>query len=222
MNMPRSRVGLLRWAFLLFALPALAGAAEEAARAPAAARVSASSPEWTDLVRRYAEKPDGVADFEERRYFPFRKEPVVLKGQVRVSRAHGLSLHYTAPEERTLILDEKGMLVREPKGQKSPPPDPRANAANDAMRHILRLDFAALEKSFEISGARGPDEWSLTLVPRASEMRRALGDIHVSGDAVSVRQIDLRKSAKQHVDITMSPAREVGAFSADEVKQYFR
>ncbi|HUR57758.1 MAG TPA: outer membrane lipoprotein carrier protein LolA [Opitutaceae bacterium] len=213
---------VLQCIFLSLAFAAFAAAADQTTRARAEARVSASSPEWTDLVRRYAEKPDGVADFEERRYFPFRREPVVLKGQVRVSRVHGLSLHYTAPEERTLILDETGMLVREPKGQKSPPLDPRATAANEVMRHILRLDFAALEKSFEISGVRGPDEWSLTLVPRADTMRRALGDIHVGGDAISVRQIDLRKSAKQHVDITMSPAREVGAFTADEVKRYFR
>jgi hypothetical protein len=212
---------LPRWIFLSLTLTALAGAADKTAKTPPAGRVSASSPEWAELVGRYAAQPDGVADFEERRYFPFRQEPVVLKGQVRVSRRHGLSLHYTAPEERTLILDDKGMLVREPKGQKSPPLDPRATAANEAMRHILRLDFVALEKSFEITGARGPDEWTLTLVPRTETLRRALGDIHVSGDAISVRQIDLRRSAKQHVDITMSPARE-GAFSVEEAAKYFR
>src|SRR5688572_33166604 len=108
-------------------------------------RVTAGSADWAELVKRYAAKPDGIADFEERRHFPFRKEPIVLKGEVRVSARHGLSLHYTGPDERTIILDEKGMLVRDPAGTKAPPPDPRGHAANEAMRHILRLDFAALE-----------------------------------------------------------------------------
>jgi hypothetical protein len=210
--------------FAFVVLGCIATGAETPARTstPPSDRITAASADWADLVRQYANKPDGIADFEERRHFPFRKEPIVLKGQVRVSRRHGLSLHYMSPETRTIIFDEKGMLVRDPAGQKSPPPDPRANTANEAMRHILRLDFAALEKSFEITGARGPDEWALTLVPRAEAVRRAIGDIHVAGDATSVRRIELRKSAKQHIDIMMSAAREVGAFSAEEVQRFFR
>src|SRR5687767_2106568 len=100
--MERAEHSMLRGSalFAFFVLGCIATGAEAPARTstPLPDRITAGSAEWADLVRQYAEKPDGVADFEERRHFPFRKEPIVLQGQVRVSRRHGLSLHYTSPE----------------------------------------------------------------------------------------------------------------------------
>lgn len=189
---------------------------------PALPRISPDAAEWRGLATKFAQQPDALADFEERRQFPFRREPVLLKGEVRVSRQHGLSLSYTAPEPRVVIVDAKGVLVRETAGQKPAPDDPRARAANDAMFHILRLDFSALEKAFELSGAHGADEWLLTLVPRDEAVRRAIGDIHVAGDDVSVRRIELRRSARQHIEVVIARPRERKAFSVEDVKRYFR
>jgi hypothetical protein len=202
------------------ALTAQAGPAGSPAVAPG--KVSTAAPEWRELIGKFASRSDAVADFEERRYFPFRKDPVVLKGEVRVSARHGLSLAYAEPERRIVIIDDKGVLLREPSGEKLPPADPRASAANDAMLHILRMDFAALEKSFEIDGAHSADEWTLTLVPRAEAVRRSIGTIHVAGDMTSVRQIELRRSPKQHIDIVIAAPRAPAAFSADEMKRFFR
>jgi hypothetical protein len=198
----------------------LLAAASESLIAPEF-RVAPDAPEWRELVERFARKPDVTANFEESRVFPFRAEPVVLRGEVRVSGTKGLSLHYTAPQERTIILDADGMLVRETAGQKTTPVDPRANAANEALRHILRLDFAKLAESYELYGRREGEAWSLVLVPRDAGTRRAIGNIHVAGSGETVRQIELRRSAKQHIDITMSEPRPV-TFTAEELKRYFR
>ena len=185
-------------------------------------RVALGAPEWRQLKELYARGPDGVATFEERRYFPFRKEPIVLRGEVRASRRHGLSLNYLSPDPRIMILDERGVLVREAGRDKPPPSDPRAAAVNQVMFNLLRLDFAALEKAFEIFGARGDGEWSLTLVPREESFRRSLGDVYVGGDDVSVRRIELKRSAKQRVVIEMTAPRTMASFPAEEVKKYFR
>lgn len=184
-------------------------------------RLSPDAPAWRDLVARFAQQPDTLADFEEQRFFPFRKEPVVLRGEVRVSQARGLSLRYTAPEERVMILDTAGMLLRDAAGQQTPP-DARAAAANRALLQVLRLDFAALEKDFEVYGRRDDYAWALALVPRDEGLRRSMGNIFVRGEAMSVRTIALRRSAKQHVDIAITTPRASAAFSADEVKKYFR
>src|SRR6185436_10874432 len=119
----------------LIAFSAVALRAADQSLIAAERQLVPDAPEWRELGERFARRTDTTADFEERRFFPFRKEPTVLKGEVRVSPARGLSLHYTAPEERTMIIDERGMVLREGSGRESPPPDPRANAANDAMRH---------------------------------------------------------------------------------------
>jgi hypothetical protein len=183
-------------------------------------RLAPDAPEWRGLAEAVARQPDIAADFVERRHFPFRNEPVVLKGEVRISRMHGLSLRYTTPEERTVILDQEGVLIRDASGQKAPP-DPRAAMANTALLHILRFDFAALEKEFELYGRKLGEEWSIALVPRAEAFQKAIGNIHVAGEKAAVRTIELRRSAKQHIDIEISESR-AGAFTAEDMKRYFR
>ena len=214
-NHLRMAVGLV-----LGGVASLARGLEPVAIAPAN-RLVADAPEWRELAARLAAQPHTMAEFEERRTFPFRKEPIALRGEVRVSREHGLSLRYTAPDERVVILDELGVLVRDAAGQ-TLPPDPRASAANRALLHVLRLDLAALEKEFEVYGRREDDAWSLALVPRAEATRRAIGNIHVQGEGAAVRTIELRRSARQHIDIAMSAPRPPQPFTADEVKRYFR
>jgi hypothetical protein len=185
-------------------------------------RIAADAPEWRELAAAFAKQPDTLADFEEQRFFPFRKEPTVLRGEVRVARAHGLSLHYREPETRIIVLDREGMLVREVDGRKSPPLDPRAKAGVAPLLDILRFDFAALEKAFELHGLRDGDVWALALRPRDAAVQRAIGDIFVSGEGTVVRTIELRRSAKQRIAIAIAPPRATTAFSAAELKQYFR
>jgi hypothetical protein len=133
-----------------------------------------------------------------------------------------LSLHYLAPDERTIILDAQGMLVREPTAERSLPPDPRVRAANEALLHILRFDFTALEKDFELFGERTEAAWTLVLVARTDAIREGIGRITVSGEAAVVRRIELRHSAKQSIEILNAPPLPPAAFTADELKRFFR
>lgn len=185
-------------------------------------RLTADAPAWTDLIAGFAHKADTAADFVERRFFPFKKLPVELAGEVRVSAARGLSLHYTAPEERTVILDGDGMLIRGAAGEKSPPADPRARGVSDALLHILRFDFPALEKDFEIYGQRSGEDWKIALIARTEALRQGIGTINVTGQGATVRRIELRHSARQYIEILNAPPRPAAEFTADEVKRYFR
>jgi hypothetical protein len=185
-------------------------------------RLAPDDPAWLDLAGEFARNSATTAEFEEQRFFPFKKEPVLLRGEVRVSAERGLSLHYTAPEERTVILDRAGMIVRDASGQTTPPPDPRASAANAALLHVLRLDFPALAGSFEIYGQREATGWSLALVPRAEAARRTMGNILVDGEGATIRRIELRRSARQRVEILIGSPRTARPFTDDEVKRFFR
>lgn len=200
----------------------LAPAAEPDPLVNPANRLPPAAPAWSDLVAAFARQPDTTADFTERRQFPFRNEPVELTGVVRVSADRGLSLHYLAPDERTVILDPRGMLIRARAGEKAPPADPRATAAHEALRHVLRLDFAALEKDFELYGRRDGRNWTLALVPRTKDLQRSIGRITVDGEAAAIRRIELRRSAKQVIEILIAAPRPPAAFTAEELKAYFR
>ncbi|MDB6165725.1 MAG: hypothetical protein JWQ83_865 [Lacunisphaera sp.] len=185
-------------------------------------RLAPGNPAWRDLGEAFAHHPDTTANFTERRFFPFKKEPVELTGEVRVSVAHGLSLHYTAPEDRIMILDDQGVLIRAAAGDKAPPADPRAAGASGALRQVLRLDLAALEKDFEIYGERDGQSWNLALVPRTDAARKGIGRISVLGEAAVVRRIEIRRTAKQAIEINIEAPRSTTPFTAGEFKQYFR
>lgn len=177
--------------------------------------------EWQELATKFAARGDIQATFEERRVFPFRSEAVTLQGEVRVSATRGLSLHYTAPQERTIIIDGQGFIVREARERGAPPPDPRANLANEAMRSILRMDFAKLVEGYAVHGRQDGETWSLGLVPHDAGTRRAIGDIFVDGEGAAVRRIELRRSARQNITITIA-APQPATFSEEEIKKYFR
>ena len=185
-------------------------------------RLAPAAPAWSDLIDGFARNPDITADFAERRSFPFKKEPVELTGEVRVSARHGLSLHYLTPEERTVILDTGGVLIRAAAGEKTPPADPRAAAANEALLHILRFDFPALERDFELYGKRADAAWTLTLVPRTESLRRSVGRITVTGEAAAIRRIEIRRTARQVIEINIAPPRSTAAFPAEELARFFR
>jgi hypothetical protein len=184
-------------------------------------RLPPAAPAWTDLITAFANNPDITADFTEQRVFPFKKVPVELLGDVRVSAARGLSLHYTAPDERTVILDDRGVLIRAPAGEKTPPTDPRAAAANAALLNVLRFDVVALEQDFELYGKREGPAWTLGLVPRTDALRRSVGRITVEGAGAAISRIEIRRTARQAIIIRIG-APKPGAFTEEELKRFFR
>lgn len=185
-------------------------------------RLAPAAPAWSDLVEAFAHHPDTTASFKELRFFPFKKEPVELHGEVHVSSSRGLSLHYITPEDRIVILDDEGVLIRTDGDSKAPPADPRAAAANDALRNILRMDLAALATDFELYGERDSDTWALALVPRTPALRRSVGSIHVNGESTTIRRIEIRRTAKQAIEILIEPPSSRAPFTEGELKQFFR
>ncbi len=185
-------------------------------------QIAPDAPAWHDLATAFAHKPDVSATFTEQRFFPFKKAPVELKGEVRVSASRGLSLQYLEPEKRTVIFDEKGVLIRAPAGEKAAPSDPRAAAANEALLNLLRFDFPALEKDFELYGEQSATTWTLVLMPRTDALRHSVGRITATGEGATIRHIEIRRTARQAIEIHIDPPQPPAPFTAEELKTFFR
>lgn len=207
---------------LLFIAPEHSSAADTAPLTAPEHRLDGAAHAWSDLVEAFAANPDVTAAFTEHRFFPFKKAPVVLTGEVRVSHERGLSLSYLEPEPRIVIVDAQGVLIRARAGERAPPADPRAAAANRALLNILRFDFEALERDFELYGRRDCTEWSLALVPRTAQIKRSTGEIHVKGEGATIRRIEIRRTAKQRIEISMQAPHPPADFTPEELARYFR
>jgi hypothetical protein len=203
-------------------LAAMARAEETDAAIAPGNRISPDDPAWSELSAGLRQRTAVTAEFTERRFFSFKKTPTILQGEVRISAEHGLSLHYVRPEEHTVIIDRRGVLLRLATGDSVPPAEPGGGAANDALLHALRLDLGQLAKTFDLYGSRAGAAWTLALVPRAADLRRTLGRITLGGEGATVRRIELRRSATQRVEISVQPPRPAGPFTAEEIRRYFR
>jgi glycosyltransferase involved in cell wall biosynthesis len=184
-------------------------------------QVSHDAPAWRELAAAFARRPDLLAPFVEERHFPFRRKPVELHGEVRVSRSRGLSLHYASPAERIVIFDEQGMLVRESDKGKGPPIDARAAAAQ-IMLPILRMDLEALAREFDLDGSQTDTAWTLRLSPRTESLQRSVGRVTIVGEQAAIREIELRVSDRQFIRITMGTAHSDAPFTDEEMLRFFR
>jgi hypothetical protein len=201
---------------------ATAKADESSALATPANRIARDDPEWGRLAVELRAQSAVTAGFTELRWFAFKTSPTVLKGEARVSADRGLSLHYIGPAEQVVIIDGKGALLRSAAGDRAMPADPRADAANFALLHLLRLDLALLSDSFDLYGLHPGAAWALALVPRDSELRHSLGTITVDGTGAAIHRIELRRSATQRVEITMDAPQTKAEFTPDELRRFFR
>lgn len=178
---------------------------------------------WTALFAKLAAPGTVFSKFTERRWFPVKKQPVVLAGEMRLVPERGLSLHYPAPENRTLIVDTKGLLLRDARGKnRELPQDQRATAVAAALLPVLNFDRAGLEKSFELHGARDGTAWRLDLVPRSPALAKTLGTIVLAGEGETLRRLEFRRSDKQRVEIEIGESQTAATFSPEELKQFFR
>ncbi|MFT3782494.1 MAG: outer membrane lipoprotein carrier protein LolA [Nibricoccus sp.] len=179
--------------------------------------------EWMPLFNELGSRRSVVSEFTEHRWFPFKKIPVVLKGVMRLAPNLGMSLGYTEPEPRVVIIDSKGLLLRDASGrQREVPADPDSPALTTALLPILNFDWKKLDQTFTVFAAREGDKWRLDFVPRDAQIAGKLGRIIALGDGNRMQQLEFRRSAMQRVEIFIGETRQGVEFSPDETKRYFR
>jgi outer membrane lipoprotein-sorting protein len=183
----------------------------------------AHDPAWTELFAHLAPRHNRQSTFEERRYFPFRKTPVILTGEIRIVPDRGLSLRYLTPEPRVLIVDRQGLLMRDDRGrERAAPADSRAQAVTAALVNVIHFNLPELQKSFAIHGRREGDAWTLAFVPLDPALAASLSSLIVSGEYMNLRKIEMIRSATQHIEIIIGDTQENVIFTGDTLDRFFR
>lgn len=205
---------------ILLALLAAPGGAQE----PGALLTPGGAGEtlWKPLTDALAAKGTVVGLFTERRFFPFRREPMILKGVLRISPERGLSLQYTQPDESVLVADASGILLKDRSGTRELPSGDRETGAIGSLLPIMRFDLPALYPRFVIRASRSGADWSFEFTPRDPAGASALGTISVAGSDSEVRHLEFRRSSSQRVEIDVSDTRTGAPFSPADLVRFFR
>lgn len=178
---------------------------------------------WSELISDLQAKGNIHAEFTERRYLPFKKIPVVFRGEIRLSKDRGLSLRYISPEERTLVVDTDGVLMRDASNRtRELPADANALAATTALLHVMRFDLAPLSRQFSVYAAGGTQVWHFAFDPKGEAVSRTLSRILVTGEKEQVRRIIMRRSALLRVEIDIGDTQENVTFTPEEIARHFR
>lgn len=178
--------------------------------------VSIDDPAWKPLFTALAAKGPVFAVFTESRWSRLRKTPVVLEGEMRLSPDHGLSLRYTKPAERLMVIDSEGILLRDAAGRTRELPD----NPNTALLPVLRFDLSALARLFELRGARDDIGWRLEFIPR--DAGATLKTLVVTGRGETVTGLEFSPTDSQRIEIAITGTRTGVSFSADELARFFR
>lgn len=183
----------------------------------------AGEAQWAPLIASLAAKGTVLAPFTERRFFPFRREPTLLKGVLRISPERGLSLQYTDPEPNVLIADASGILLRDRRGRsREMPSGSREAGAIASLLPIMRFDMPALYPRFVIHAYGTQAAWKFEFTPRDPEVARSLGEITVGGSGSDVRHLEFKRSSSQRIEIDVGETRSGEPFTPAELKQFFR
>jgi len=180
---------------------------------------------WRALFQTLASQGGIHSQFEELRFMPIRKRPIVLTGEMRLSPDRGLSLHYLTPEESCVMIDAGGIAVRDSKGRVHDiGSDPRARGATGTLLQVLRFDTTVLERDFIIYGARDGIAWRVVFEPKPEAAARdiSLGRIIVHGQEDAVLLIELRRSDRQRIEIHVGTTRTGLTFTPAELSAWFR
>ena len=152
------------------------------------------------------ERPPLGGEFSEARHFPFRREPVLLTGDVNYLPGRGLLLHYRAPDDRIVALSPGGLLTgsEDDLARRSPP------AHMAALQAVFELDVDTLERSYTIKFEGTVEDWILTLDRPPAPIRagrRPAGDmphtITVRGTGAVIRQIEIVRPGAIRVVVEM-------------------
>jgi hypothetical protein len=179
--------------------------------------------DWQPLFEALGAQGNVFSHFTENRWFPFKKIPVVLKGEMRLAHGHGMSLRYTQPEDRTIIVDERGLLLRDDRGHtREVPSDPRSGNISAALLPVLRFDQKELAKTFLLHAVRAGGTWRLDFEPRDGALAKIVGRIIVWGEEAKVQRLEFRRSNSQRVEIIIDDSQAGVVFSDAEQKRFFR
>ncbi|HTJ77802.1 MAG TPA: hypothetical protein VL357_02295 [Rariglobus sp.] len=179
---------------------------------------------WGKFLATLKAKGSILAAFEEDRFFAFKKNPVVLTGEIRLDPVRGMSLHYQVPEERILVVDDRGGFMRDGKGRRlhDLPDDPRAQAATRALLHVMRFELDALAKDFAIYAARDGADWRFAFVPLPGPLTDVLQPITITGKDDLVTAIEMKKSDDERVEIKIGETHTGVTFNSTDINRYFR
>jgi hypothetical protein len=143
-----------------------------------------------------ATRRHGRVEFVEQQFLAVLDHPVESSGELRYDAPDRLEKRTLLPRPEDLVL-AGGVLTME-RGGRSRVLDlhryPQIQPFVESIRATLAGDRGALEKIFRVDFAGDVQRWSLTLVPRDSQLMRAVKQVQIDGSRDQLLRVEIRQA----------------------------
>jgi hypothetical protein len=177
------------------------------------------------VFRRLAHDQSAMIPFTESRQFAISKQPIRQTGVLRSSKDHGLSMAYDGAKPHVLVVDDKGLIDRQPDGherQVSIADHPELAGLTDLYLNLLRGNSEKLFDFAEVYFTGTVHGWQLGLIPKDSAMAKRTGRVVIDGSAREMHQIENMSPNGDTRILDLGAVDRNPKFSADAINTYFR
>ena len=177
------------------------------------------------VFRRLAHDQSSQIPFTESRQFAISKLPVRQTGIVRSSKEHGLSMAYDGAKPRVLIIDDQGLIERQPGGherQVSVADHPELGGLTDLYLNLLRGNADKLFDFAEVYFIGTVHGWELGLIPKDAGMAKRMGRVLIKGSARDMHEIENVQPNGDTRTLDLGAVERNPKFTPEAINQYFR
>jgi hypothetical protein len=174
---------------------------------------------------RLAHDDSQVMPFTEARTFSISKQPVRQPGTLRSSKQYGLSLAYEGNRPRVIIVDEKGLVERQPNGrerQVTVADHPEVGVLTNLYLNILRGNVDQLFDFAEVYFSGEPRKWQLGLLPRDASVRKRAGRVIIFGNGRNIQRFDNQLPNGDLLTRELGRVERNPKFTPEQAQAFFR
>ena len=229
--MSKTLTVLLGWVALLAGMPA-ARAQQPAAPADTAALFSPANQvqpgklpfTMRQVFHRLAHDQTEAMPFTESRTFAISKNPLRQTGTLRSSKEDGLSLSYETPKPHVIIVDDKGLIDRQPghERQITVADHPELAALTDLYLNLLRGNADKLFEYADVYFTARDQTWQMGLASHDANVAKRVGKVIISGGGRSIRELENVLPNGETRVLELGRTERNPKFPPDVIQMYFR
>jgi outer membrane lipoprotein-sorting protein len=168
-----------------------------------------ASTDWTldRLMSTLAQHKSGRAAFTETKYLSIATQPVESSGELSFVAPDHLEKNTLKPKPEHLVVDGD-MLTVDRSNHKytlALARYPELGAFIESIRATLTGNRFALEQTYQVALTGSGDDWTLTLTPRDSQMRKTVSSITLEGTRDLLRSVAIQQAGGDHSLMQLRP-----------------
>ena len=177
------------------------------------------------VFHRLAHDRAETMSFAETRTFAISKNPLRQNGTLRSSKDYGLSLSYESAKPHVIIVDDKGLIERQPDGherQVTVADHPELGTLTDLYLNLLRGNADKLFAYADVFFTGSAQVWQMGLVPHDANLAKRVGKVVVCGGGRDIQRLENLLPNGESRTLDFGKPERNPVYPPDAVQKYFR